>query len=262
MVTKRSGVLRLVGCALLWGGCASSTGLVTPPPDVSAAVDASDTGPADSEVCNGGERQGPGGACRCTGDCEPGAECATEAESGFPGGMCLRPCDPADPPRAGFVCRMLKGGNAYIPTCGARGGTCRDAWFCRVYTGATRPADRYQCEPMCSDDAQCPARGHCDRYTGFCQATKEGRANNDPCTADTQCRGGLCFRSGMGACTSICDARTGFCPDDGYCLPPVQADAGAHNGSCLARCARLADCRAGFTCMRAMGQGVCVPNTL
>ncbi len=251
-----------LACALTLAACGTSSALPTPTDapvmrDAGAEDVAVDTGP-----CNGGPRQGPGGACQCTADCEPGATCATEGETGFPGGMCLRPCDPAEAPRAGLTCRELDGGTAYIPTCGGDAGApCRDGWFCRVYTGATRAQDRYECDPRCERDEQC-ATGHCNRYTGFCQPDADARANGEACTVGEQCRSGQCLRSGLGACNSLCDVRSGFCPDDGFCLPPVQAATGAQNGTCLARCARLADCRMGFTCMRYMGQGLCVPNSL
>lgn len=254
-------------CALTAAGmfvmaCGTSTS--TPPGDLGPAdrVDA-----AEAEVaatCNGGARQPPGGPCRCIADCEPGAVCATEEETGFPGGTCLQACDPAEAPRAGLACETFRESSFYARTCGPTGSApCRDGWFCRVRTvhPTDRSMDRYRCEPACSSDEQCRT-GHCDRYTGFCQAEKDRLPNAAPCTTDMQCRGGVCFASGAGACTSICDARTGFCPDDGVCLPPVQADAGAHNGSCLIGCARLADCPRGFTCMRAMGRGVCVPDRL
>lgn len=253
----------LWGCAFAVTACGASSAPTTPTPDAAVRdVQADTKDVADAGVCNGGARQAPGGACQCAADCEPGSQCATEAETGFPGGLCLRPCDPAEAPRPGLTCRTLDGMPVYMPTCGASEPTpCRDGWFCRVYTGATRPQDRYQCEPQCASDAQCTT-GHCNRYTGFCQADATGSANGEPCTLGEQCRSGQCLASGLGACNSLCDVRTGACPDNGYCLPPVQADAGAQNGTCLARCARLTDCRAGFTCMRYMGQGLCLPDRL
>lgn len=260
---RRSSTWVWIGGAVALGACGTSSALQTPPPsDVVSVRDAADDAAIDSGACNGGARQAPGGPCLCAADCEPGSMCATEADTGFPRGMCLRPCDPAEAPRPGLACRTIDRMSAYVPTCGPGvEAPCRDGWFCRVYTGATRPQDRYVCEPQCASDEQC-STGRCDRYTGFCHAEAAGAANNAPCTVGDQCRSGQCLSSGLGACNSLCDTRTGFCPDDGFCLPPVQADAGAQNGTCLARCARLADCRAGFTCMRYMGQGLCAPTSL
>lgn len=253
----------LISFAMLCACGASAS--PTSPGDGDAGIDVATDRSVDAVpdvVCNGGARQPPGGACRCAADCEVGSTCATEEESGFPGGMCLRSCDPSEAPRAGLLCRSEDGVSVYVPTCGPSVSTpCRDGWYCRVFLGATRPQDRYQCEPQCSSDTQC-STGHCNRYTGTCQPEAEGAPNGDPCTVPDQCRSGLCLRSGLGACNSLCDVRTGYCPDNGFCLPSVQADAGAQNGTCLARCASLADCRMGFTCMRYQGQGLCVPTSL
>jgi len=247
------------GVAMLLVACGGQTPLGQPDAGLGdVPVDLGNK--ADVPVCNGGTPQGPAGACRCNADCEAGAICSTEEETGFPGGSCLQLCDPMAPPRPGFLCRTLPGGSTYIPTCGPNATEpCRDGWFCRVYSGATRDRDRYQCEPACSDDAQCHT-GRCNRYTGFCDTDETGRVNDAPCTTDMQCRGGVCLSFAAGACSSICDTRTGFCPENGYCLPPVQAASGAHNGTCLARCERLTDCRTGFVCRRSQGQGVCSPD--
>lgn len=248
-------------CAVVWLCLVGCNGSSTAAADAGgdAAGQSADVA-VDAAVCNGGAPQGPGGPCRCAADCEPGAVCGTEEETGQPGGSCLAACDPNATARPGLLCRSFQGENFYLRGCGPGvAEPCRAGWYCRVFTGSTRDRDRYQCEPQCAADTDC-LTGRCDRYTGFCQAEKTGRANGEPCTTDAQCRGGVCFAFGEGMCTSLCDTRTGFCPDNGYCLPPVQADAGAHNGSCLTRCAQTSDCRRGFTCRRAQGQGVCSPN--
>lgn len=257
-----------VAAAWWWTIAACSTSAAPSPVDVPVArdvevVDAADAveaGPA----CNGNGPQPAGGACQCGApdDCEPGSVCGTEGETGFPGGACVTPCDPAAPARAGYRCMTFQAQSSYVRLCGPDAGVCRDGWFCRVRLTSSGAVDRYVCEPSCAGDEQCHDGRTCNRYTGFCEAVGEGRPNFAPCTVGDQCRGGVCLPSGVGSCTSLCDTRAGACPEGGFCLPPLQADAGAQNGTCLQECTATTDCPMGFACQRAAGHRVCAPTQL
>jgi len=259
---KLRGLVGSTGMAALLAACGGGDERRAPAPDADAAVDAADDGPdaaTKAPECNGGAPGGPAAACGCPSDCV-GQVCGTEREGVGAGGFCLEACDPAAPAPPGLTCNTHQGQSFYVQACGPGvERPCRDGWFCRVYLGASRPLDRYMCEAWCNDDGQCRT-GHCNRYTGICEPASEGLPNGARCTLGEQCRGGVCFRFGEGMCTSLCDVRDGYCPDDGFCLPPVQVASGAHNGSCLKRCAAAADCQAGFACRAAMGARVCLPT--
>src|SRR5215831_4823143 len=58
-----------------------------------AGTDArADTGGLNPPACTGAASSQPGGACSCDGDCLPGDQCASELQTGEPGGMCLHGC--------------------------------------------------------------------------------------------------------------------------------------------------------------------------
>lgn len=263
-MTKRN-QRALMACAVaLLGACSAGTAPAPPgdaarddgAADVTDVTDVTEAGPA----CLGGEARASGGACTCPGDCR-GAVCATEEMTGIPGGFCLDACDPAQPAPAGLLCHTNEGQSFLLPRCGPGAeAACRDGWFCRVITaaGTDRSRDVYRCYAWCSSDAHC-ATGHCNRYTGLCEPESDGRANGASCTLDEQCRGGSCLPFGARICASTCDVRDGFCPDNGFCYPPVQAASGAENGTCLPRCAAAADCPQGYACRSAMGARFCFP---
>ncbi|MFO0610828.1 MAG: hypothetical protein U0324_47135 [Polyangiales bacterium] len=254
----------LVVCAVaLLGACSAGTAPVGDASrddgaaDVMDVTDVTEVGPA----CLGGEPRASGGTCTCPGDCR-GLVCATEEDTGIPGGFCLDACDPAQPAASGFVCETYQMRSFYLPRCGPGAeGACRDGMFCRVSPQDVndRSRDIYRCYAWCTGDAQC-ATGHCNRYTGLCEPESEGRPNGAACTVNEQCRSEFCIRSGEGTCASLCDIRDGYCPDDGFCLPPPQAASGAENGTCLPRCTTAADCRRGSTCTRVAGRMLCLPN--
>jgi uncharacterized protein (TIGR03382 family) len=86
----------------------------------------------------------------------------------------------------------------------------------------------------CTADAQCRA-GVCEMPSGTC-----GKYNNDACTKGVECRSGVCAPDGHcgepspGTCTDNRTCRSGVCASDGQC--------GKYNGD---PCAAANDCRSG-----------------
>ncbi|MBI5510202.1 MAG: S8 family serine peptidase [Deltaproteobacteria bacterium] len=77
------------------------------------------------------------------------------------------------------------------------------------------------------------------------------------CTQDFQCGiGGLCFGETMGFTGGYCSTTcTDACPGNATCFST------GNGGYCLASCASIADCRAGYDCLSPDGQPpVCLPS--
>jgi hypothetical protein len=247
----------ILTATLVASGCSAPTA----PTNDGATVDrdggASADGGEDAALCRGARAE-VGGQCRCQADCVAGAVCVTERETGGPGGSCAMRCDPSQPPPQGYVCRSTATDVALLfRTCGANE-PCAPSRACQLLMGRTT------CTPFCTEDADCDS-GHCERLSGTCverATTPAGAAVGDACTRDQDCAGEVCLPGTDfpgGYCSALCDARAGACAGDGFCfVTTMAAAAGANIGLCLKTCTTVADCRAGYRCIRAGGgRSVC-----
>jgi hypothetical protein len=171
--------------------------------------------------------------CVCDSDCESGASCWTEAESGVPGGLCLRLCDPAgDDCAAGYVCSVADG-----QTVGTCEQTCAQSSDCPPYR-ACNPSGI--CQPLCSADGDCLS-GVCDTYNATCVATQTeptGTGIWAKCTFDGDCRSGYCSPV-ADRCQTPCQISRSACPESGVCATDFP---GPDVGICLPRCKSDGSC--------------------
>ncbi len=192
-----------------------------------------------------------GGPCGCSADCDEGELCASEVETGAPGGICVRTCD-VDPCPAGRGCVQL---NAEATVCqilcqGAQ--DCGPGRVCQDLFPPLKPGDSLYCTPFCQSDDDCPALGHCDAYTGLCGDF--GKHPGDgitgaPCASPNDCKSGACLppeQTPGGSCFGNCSLSKQGCPDGAVC---DLAD--ADYGFCVPGCKQDDDCRDGYACAHA-----------
>lgn len=261
-------------------GCAKDctgldlTGCFQQPPCGNGAID-------DGETCDGTDLGGAdcaslmlgygGGTLHCRPNCaewdlssclladgEPctenaqcaGGLCWTEAEKGWPGGLCTRDCEQDLCPE-GFNCTSMAG-LAHI--CLSRCETpddCRSGYGC-FGAAAIEPI----CFAHCESDDHCTGSTFCDLWLGLCGIESQGAENGQACEANEDCKGNACLpHDGGGYCSSLCTASTGVCPGDGICstMETMPGD----SGFCLDGCLNNDDCtRPGFTCQENLwGEG-------
>lgn len=209
---------------------------------------APDTGPVvvvvpDAGVCSG-VTSPAAGPCTCNSDCAS-ALCATEAETGLPGGSCVQACDPLAAPPQGYHCPS----DTLFSSCDA-GQRCRDGYICFL----DRSTRRTSCLPQCSRDSQCPVTGHCDLYSGKCRPERDGGAGlMGPCTRHEDCKSDSCALPGVSTppwCATLCNTLDRACPEGGTCIPTQFMEPDSTEGLCLERCldGGAGSCAPGFTC--------------
>ena len=164
-------------------------------------------------------------------------------------------CDPDAAAPSGYICPQLSsGGGALLATCDATN-RCRDGYICIIDTTTNIGT----CDVQCSRDAQCSVVGHCDLYSGLCQAEQTGAGLIGACTRDEQCKSGNCV-TGMGAtpnfCATRCNLLDAACPEHGVCVS-ISSDPGYTAGFCFLPCSQ-GTCAAGFSCDTQ--RGACIPT--
>ena len=205
----------------------------------------------DSGRCSG-LSSSAAGPCTCNSDCQS-ALCATELQSGLPGGSCLQLCDPMQPAPPGYHCPL----DALFQSCDA-GQRCREGYYCFL-DKATRLTS---CLPQCSRDSQC-ATGHCDLYSGLCRPERDGGSGlMGPCTRHDDCKSSSCAAPGVSTppwCATLCNTLDRVCPEGGVCIPTQFNEPDSTEGLCLRRCVDggAAACPPGFTCNAFMN---CIPG--
>lgn len=220
--------------------------------DASSGTAASDAAVEPAGACTG-RLSSPttGKACGCSNDCDVGERCARETETGLARGLCIRTCQDDDGCADGYFCgETIEGdpsSSGCLASC-AQSNDCPEGRLCRV----NDPIGRMWCTPRCFGDSDCPATGHCDLYSGDCQAEDEQLAENGArCNANEECRGGLCFRgaSGTHVCVSPCSTQRGGCPAGSACRTPLVGEL----SSCFRLCESDEECLDDYVC-RLRGQ--------
>ncbi len=257
------------------GGAASS--VVTT--DATTGAQTSGTGG------EGGEApKAPNGAPCTEADACEGGICLREDLTGYPGGMCVSPCDAGDPASCDGVC-FAHGlfGDVCKLDCLGDLSVCRDAYACR---GA--PDAGYTCMPACTDVSDCAVTGFCE--SGSCldpndepEADCENLVDDDgdmdvdcadedcqgtaactpgstplggPCTKHSDCASPngqpACLTEALtghpgGACSELCPLIVGECELGGYCIGTAVFDTPAYEGETIWHCP-IAPCSAAEPC--------------
>ncbi len=167
--------------------------------------------------------------CGCHDDCMEGTLCQSEERTGLPGGICSRPCDTtSDCPDEGTICL----GGVY----------CARSCFAESDCGPGRICWSNACYPFCTSDAECEV-STCDPYYAQCQPSPDaGLAMGAVCTADSQCKSGICLTADgdEGYCGALCRVSAQSCPDGAVCVGDGTDDV----GTCYPLCTSPADCTA------------------
>ncbi len=183
-----------------------------------------------------------------------GGECFKEGETGWPGGMCTRPCDSGNPcPSNGECLDVENVGGRCFQRCTAHG-DCRQGYAC---------FDPWElgfriCHPLCESDADCPVTGSCNGYLGQCDTPSGGSGDfADACESRQDCLGYCWTRFTSGYCTARCRLDTRVCPGNGVCVD-VSPRQSVEIGLCLRPCQLLGfDCETGQLCEEHDSQDVC-----
>lgn len=210
--------------------------------------DGGDRGPKDE---NEDAAESEAFGCEGPSDCSAGMTCATEAESGWPGGVCRQVCgaDVEGTCPAGYQCFGWSPDDACSGTCetsdDCESGECK-AGQCCVVAGCFRICSRDEecgrgeaclggtCNAFCKSDDDCRASS-CDPYTRLCKATgQQGGGLGAACAQHDQCRSGACFD---GACATDClPGEAEPCPEGGACVPLRNQDGTHAVHTCMPRC--------------------------
>jgi hypothetical protein len=185
-----------------------------------------------------------GEKCLCDSDCEPAASCGIELAAGFPGGACIKACDPsmtmADQCGPGHSCRGT-----------ATKGFCEKSCMTHEDCGPGRACwnkPRY-CTPHCANDDECRS-GHCNIWRGLCAADDQeptGAGLMEPCLRHDDCKSRQCLLS---KCVTGCHpAKSTKCPAGGLCVPYPDGD----GGLCLPPCGPGDSCPGTTTCRTMTG---------
>lgn len=282
-------VFLLVVCLTACGG--TSEGLV--PVDGSVPGDASTTPDA-----GGGPRFALYAPCTAASQCGTSTQAICRLD--FPGGLCSRSCSKDVDCGSFGRCTSTTGGTLCLPRCSLGAGECSTyGGMCVAVDSPTDPTAG-ACLPSCypagttmpADEPSCVQGTTCDPYALSCVVTPAqvgGLADDGaPCTADTECKSGVCIVDGEGWIGGYCvsygrvvvepfvadapHARSN-CPA-GSAIVDLAGTAGPGDvATCLATCTRssTADlqgtCRAGYRCVystsadgtQSSSDGVCRP---
>lgn len=194
----------------------------------------------------------PGESCASRGDCARDAVCATELETGAPGGVCQGSTALGEgQPCSGTGVGILDGESTWqcMAAC-TTSADCRTGYACTPIAGTSAS----YCAPHCTQDGDCTVAGFVC-IEGLCRAPP-ARAGQ-PCT-DT-CTGGRCmsqYASGYpGGCCIVegCPIAGQPClgPSGGTCADHPDAPGGFPPGwgpNCYMTCIDDTDCRPGYRC--------------
>lgn len=189
--------------------------------------------------------------CAGDGDCAGTLSCATQAETGMPGGLCTQICTQHDACPMGSVCSY----GVCLAQCGRRQ-DCRDGYRC-IPSDADELEGPYVCFPLgstcalsrnvaptCTRDADC-REGRCQSGRCGCQPEGAGCGGDEDCVAGAICLEQETFGIEGGYCTSLFCDRNGCNSQDSTCM-----DVGGGMTACMPGCA-LGDprsCAVGAAC--------------
>jgi hypothetical protein len=192
-----------------------------------------------------------GVACTTIGDCR--GLCLTEAQGGWPRGICTAFCAPDRTDCQGTSRCVVP---AYtklfgVPVClplYSSGVGCRMGYGPGPATDLASMESVTVCQPDCREqDCQITV---CNEFSGLCGHTSLGDGvTGDTCDAQTPCLG-WCMRSMPGGyCTTPCSDADPACPADDVCIKE------GDNSVCAAACSSDTDCREadGYVCRQPEG---------
>ncbi len=228
--------MRSIVLACLMAGCSvadAADGGADTPIDGGADAPATTCGPEGGSI--------DGAPCRCDSECEIGAVCYAESESGYPGGVCARRC--------------RSGPCSFAASCWDRRGICAVPCTRAGQCGAGRRCDLLDgfCTAWCTSDADC-GELPCDRHRGLCGVpAAEGAGVLAPCESGSACLSGVCL-SDVG-CITLCEVGVEGCPVGSRCLA-----GGDGLGFCAPSC-RDAPCPRHLVCsgVASDGEPLCGP---
>ncbi len=180
--------------------------------DGDSLIDCEDTSSCQTlPVCASGDGA-TGTPCTTNSDCSASANdplCWTEIGSGYPAGYCSEFCNlTSNDCGEGFTCvdfRLPSGNGLCFKDC-ATNEDCSTGYACS-------PRGRsLLCQPACTEDAQCPVTGFCNKDNGLCTADSEDCGDSIDSDDDDRvdcedidCGGDATCSSGH---TNICAAAT------------------------------------------------------
>lgn len=219
-----------------------------------AGADTGADSPAETSATCIGMQPGPtsGGPCGCATDCGAPEICLDETSTGTPGGRCLRGCPTGSCP-GDQLCLQATPGQPGTESCFRKCVTnseCPSSQICQTLESG----GELICSPFCQSDADCPAIGKCDPYSGLCLASpvyKGSKETGDACAEDTECKSQFCItgvaKFPEGYCTAFCSLEKQGCPDGSHCMP-IWSSVG-DTGLCLNKCTTETECRSGYGCV-------------
>ena len=185
------------------------------------------------QTCNAGTGRcemtpAPGGTVPLNGVCGTHSDCASNvcfAFGGSVGSRCIQSCGSSADCPASFTCYDFDGGKMCVSSQLFSGATFSTAHGSSCSTGGQCRSNfcpNNQCVESCSETSDCPG-GQCQwyefvpsRYIAACNGPRGTRTNGQSCTAESQCRSGVCYGSGI--CGDLCGSSSD-CPNGNLCLP-------------------------------------------
>lgn len=116
-----------------------------------------------------------GNSCMIDANCREG-KCLDESNSGYPGGICVSPCNETSSCAQGSSCVELNSRDQYcLPACNPSSPDCRDGYACADSGFGSAGV----CVPQCTSDTQCRSPAVCDSSRGICSFPEDCSAVGD-----------------------------------------------------------------------------------
>ncbi len=170
-------------------------------------------------------KKGYGSPCNHGGDCKSGI-CLKYSSNTF----CSQKCDSSACPNGDKCLPLSGGGKACLPGSSSMGTKklgepCQTSVDCTTNICVSVPGKGYLCSQQCDvSKANCPSKFYCAKTTtggGLCipdNKTVDPKKNvGEACTANAQCKSGLCISSGSSKyCSKYCDKNQAGSCSSGY----------------------------------------------